>query len=365
MSSSIMSINEMSFDQCWLIAVSGGLQWSTLVGFCTRCLWIPRNLIETGYIAAKRECVSSTAFSPSTDAVATIVSSPLLAYLLLFNELNWIVHEATTVYYSFIKTSVIFTSETLRRTFTIIMAVLMVAFAALRFNIGRLRFSNNALGNAAIANAHSYAFLVWGVADLIILFLLVWNVYDHNPSLSLSNFNSFLWLVKGSYPMILLLDILMTKTMLISSRDKSSSHKRTGNRADGIWGNNATSSPRKKPTDEEDTTDGSSGAESYQLQYPAQESRVHPVAGGSAHTQAPAASYQSSGYHSNSSTSYSGASTRGGPATPAVVLTSEKRYPPQLQQHQSAWPKEKEALGVSTEFSHSLYMLPPIVFVTI
>ncbi|KAI8849441.1 hypothetical protein BC829DRAFT_391759 [Chytridium lagenaria] len=291
----------------------GGLQWSSLVGcflifycftfsqryFAHGLSGFIGTLVETAYIAARRECVPP---SPTT-ASAVLNSSPLLAYLLLFNEINWIVHEATTVYYSFIKTSVIFTSDILRRTFTIIMAILLVIFAALRVNIGRLRFSNNALGNPAIASAHSYAFLVWGIADLIILFLLVWNVYDHvtkrtssnteskgmimtlmNSSIprisiiffnilasdcrgrstpfpvlkTLANFNSFLWLVKGSFPMILLLDILMTKNMLIASHILL--HKQTAN---SMLGNNGNS--RKKHEDEESGVGSSSVDHSTQI----------------------------------------------------------------------------------------------------
>ncbi|KAJ3214906.1 hypothetical protein HDU67_001055, partial [Dinochytrium kinnereticum] len=302
-----VAIPTPSFDQCWMAAIGGGLQWSSLIGcflifYCfafskTEMLWrvlfahalsgFLGTLMETAFIAAKRDCVPLAAPAPTPPTS--------LAYILLLNEINWIVHESTTVWYSYIKTSVIFTSESLRKVFTILMIVLFIAFSTLRVNIGRLRFSENTLNNADIAAAHSYAFLVWGFADLIILFLLVWNVWDHvkrranaeskgmimtlmNSSIPriaiiffntfaivaigqlkpptptiINNFNSFLWLVKGSYPMILLLDILMTKSLLISSRDKSSTHKRnpSSRTGAGAWGN--------------DSTEASSGGESYQL----------------------------------------------------------------------------------------------------
>jgi hypothetical protein len=68
-----------------------------------------------------------------------------------------------------------------------------------------------------------------------------------NPSLIVSNFNTFLWMVKGSYPIILLLDFLKTKDMLIestfeaiiintggSSHVKSSSSRRSGSGQGGV-----------------------------------------------------------------------------------------------------------------------------------
>ncbi|KAJ3098280.1 hypothetical protein HDU96_011146 [Phlyctochytrium bullatum] len=84
---------------------------------------------------------------------------------------------ALFVYWVFLK--VIFTHDALRKGFGYFMLTLAVVFAALRLNIGRLRFTENSLGSPSIATAHSYAFLVWGVADLVILALLVWNVMDH------------------------------------------------------------------------------------------------------------------------------------------------------------------------------------------
>ncbi|KAJ3105205.1 hypothetical protein HDU97_008359 [Phlyctochytrium planicorne] len=228
-------------------------------------------LMETAFIGAK-DCN---------------INNGSLAYILLFNECNWILHEATTVWYSYIKTSVIFTSDTLKKVFMFINGFLLLVFAVLRINIGRLRFSANSLDNDDIQTAHSYAFLVWGAADLIILGLLCYNVWDHvkrrsnkeskgmimtlmNSSVpriaiiffntlfiviigqlkkplpkTLDNFHSFLWLVKGTYPMILLLDILMTKSMLIAQRDKSaaSGKQRSTRRGDiigGGWGEEST-----------------------------------------------------------------------------------------------------------------------------
>ncbi|KAJ2994026.1 hypothetical protein HDV02_001913 [Globomyces sp. JEL0801] len=87
-----------------------------------------------------------------------------------------------------------------------------------------------------IARAHSYAFICWGVADLILAFLLVLNTVEHlrkhhsvfitllrssilrmsvlivntavisivgqfsDPSPTISNINTIAWTIKGSYP---------------------------------------------------------------------------------------------------------------------------------------------------------------------
>ncbi|KAJ3105206.1 hypothetical protein HDU97_008360 [Phlyctochytrium planicorne] len=233
-------------------------------------------LMETAFIAARACNIMDTS----------------LAYIILFNEFNWIAHEATTVWYSYIKTSVIITSEVLRKVLSGLNIVLLLVFSALRFNIGRLRFSANSLDNDDIQAAHSYAFLVWGVADLIILGLLCYNVWDHvkrrasneskgmiltlmNSSVpriaiiffntlliviigqlkkplpkTLDSFHSFLWLVKGTYPMILLIDILITKSMLVAQREKTSAQ-----------GGHGSSLQKKKASNmQQDSLGGATGA---------------------------------------------------------------------------------------------------------
>jgi hypothetical protein len=102
-----------------------------------------------------------------------------LAYIIAFNEINWILHEATTVLYSLLKTSAIIRTNGLRRFVYGLMTVSFVIFAALRINIGILRFVHNTLGNTEIALAHSYAFIVWGLADFFVLVLLLVNVAEH------------------------------------------------------------------------------------------------------------------------------------------------------------------------------------------
>ncbi|KAJ3191893.1 hypothetical protein HK101_007307 [Irineochytrium annulatum] len=267
---------QMTFDQCWMQPISGGLQWSTLVG---------TTLILYCYAFSKGELLWRVLFFHAISGFCGMLmetsfsaarvcgnDNPALAAIILVNEVNWIVHEATTVLYSFIKTAVILTSDSVKRTFQILMLVLFVIFAVLRVNIGRLRFSHNALMDNDIEQAHSYAFVVWGLADLIIMVLLVWNVHEHitrsanqrssavlttlmsssvpriaviffntlaiviigqlfstNPVVL--NINSFVWLVKGAYPAILLLDILLTRSLLQDSRERSG--KQVGPGGDG------------------------------------------------------------------------------------------------------------------------------------
>jgi hypothetical protein len=119
--------------------------------------------METGFQAARA--------SGNTD--------PSLAYIIAVNEINWILHEATTVLYSLLKTTAIIRTDGLRRFVYGLMGVSFVIFAALRINIGRLRYDHNTLGDADIAAAHSYAFIVWGLADLFVLIMLLINVAEH------------------------------------------------------------------------------------------------------------------------------------------------------------------------------------------
>ncbi|KAJ3135951.1 hypothetical protein HK101_004073, partial [Irineochytrium annulatum] len=199
------------------------------------------------------------------------------AYIILFNEINWIVHESSTVLYSYMKTCVIITSEGMRNMVSIGMGSLFLIFAGLRANIGRLRFTQDTLGSESISAAHSYAFIVWGTADFIILCLLVYFVRDHvknsstgsgkgpslmmtlfkssvprigiiffntfaivivgqyynSTNLRLGTFNSYLWLCKGAYPAILLLDVLMTKSLLIEAKTKSNQNQSTNRSVNG------------------------------------------------------------------------------------------------------------------------------------
>ncbi|KAI8611663.1 hypothetical protein BC830DRAFT_1140233, partial [Chytriomyces sp. MP71] len=136
----------------------------------------------------------------------------------------------------------------------VFMSVAFVIFAALRINIGRLRFAHNRLGDTDIGEAHSYAFIVWGISDLLIFCIMMYATASQmggktgvksvvgtfikssvprigiiclntfaivvmgqitNPSPRASNYNTLLWAIKGSYPCILLIDVLVTREMLM------------------------------------------------------------------------------------------------------------------------------------------------------
>jgi hypothetical protein len=45
------------------------------------------------------------------------------------------------------------------------------------------------------------------------------------PSPTVANFNKFLWMVKGTYPLILLIDFIKTKEMLIQTKENSNSRR--------------------------------------------------------------------------------------------------------------------------------------------
>jgi hypothetical protein len=59
------------------------------------------------------------------------------------------------------------------------MFFLLLGFAAFRIEIGILRVYYNTTENAQIAQAHAYAFLWWGVADLTVLTLLIFFTLEY------------------------------------------------------------------------------------------------------------------------------------------------------------------------------------------
>ncbi|KAJ3275842.1 hypothetical protein HDV01_006708 [Terramyces sp. JEL0728] len=176
------------------------------------------------------------------------------AVLLGMNEINWILHESTTVLFSLLKLELIVFSRFYRKILRGVMLVCFVAFASCRINIGVDRVRDNTTMNFAIAQAHSYAFLVWGISDLILFSLLIANtisqlksngssrivevlfksslprflflisntfvivVLGQYPTLceSLQNLNNLVWMFKGSYPLVLLFDVITTRNMIVN-----------------------------------------------------------------------------------------------------------------------------------------------------
>ncbi|KAI8901438.1 hypothetical protein BC833DRAFT_577723 [Globomyces pollinis-pini] len=200
--------------------------------------------------------------------VASKLANPDLniAFLLGINEIMWIIHEASTVYYSFVKLQIAILDPKHKRVLRGILGILFLGFSGCRINIGRLRVMANLTMNTEIAAAHSYAFIFWGLADIVIFGLLAYNIYaqisvvNHStmhlvvtllkssvprllvlvvntlliviigqisdPNSNIKNLNSLVWAIKGTYPIILLFDIHTTKDMLIHAASNIS--HRTG-----------------------------------------------------------------------------------------------------------------------------------------
>ncbi|KAJ3220919.1 hypothetical protein HK099_003904 [Clydaea vesicula] len=275
-----------SFLTFWLKQFqSDGLAWVQSVG----CF-----LIIYGFTISRREKLWKVLlFHGITGLLGTLVETFYIAkkvshptevwsILLGLNEINWIINEASTVVYSVIKLEAGISSPVVKKSIRIFLAVLFVAFAALRSNIGYLRVRDDKTMNPDIAKAHSFAFISWGVAELVVFGMLCYNSYLHlgnrlykvkgsvmgtlltssiprlvvmafntfvivfvgqitDPSETVSNFNTFAWLVKGTYSLILLFDLQSTKNLLIQARDKvghnttSSNGKNPSTNNNGPW----------------------------------------------------------------------------------------------------------------------------------
>ncbi|KAJ3417605.1 hypothetical protein HDV05_000062 [Chytridiales sp. JEL 0842] len=251
-----------TFDVCYMQAVSGGMQWATLVGcfLIFYCYWLSRGevLWNVLLVHAISGFVGTLIEDAFIGAGLCAIQNPSLAIMLAVNEVNWTLHEGTTVYYSFLKTAVIITSQRAKRAAVLFLFLLFLVFAGCRAYIGFLRFTQNMLTSPEIEAAHAYAYISWGIADLMILVLLCWNVWVHvkasgkggsskvittlmmssvpriaviffntlsvvitgafhnssKGNRTLSNFTTLIWLIKGTYPFILLMDMIMTKSMI-------------------------------------------------------------------------------------------------------------------------------------------------------
>ncbi|TPX53443.1 hypothetical protein PhCBS80983_g06290 [Powellomyces hirtus] len=257
-----MTATTIDFSTCWIMAVNEGLPWVQLVG----CV-----MIMYGFLISARKGLWTIVLAQGLSGfLGTIIETAYIAntlcgktrnvaLLLGFNEINWIIHESATVYYSLKKIELVINSENYRKYLRIFMAVLLVGFAGLRINIGRLRVRDNATGNDAISEAHSWAFIIWGIADIIIFVLLIVKMYRDikdatnvtgagdlimtllkssllrlviicantlcivvmgqlkNKNETARGFETFLWMAKGTYPIILLFDILTTQVIIKSA----------------------------------------------------------------------------------------------------------------------------------------------------
>jgi hypothetical protein len=165
--------------------VNDGMRWAQSVG-CVLCVY--------GYfISTKKHLWLIILLHGIAGFVGILLENIFIAkhlccrqedwsYLLVMNELFWIVHESATVYYSMIKLEPIITAPKVRKLLRWAMAACFIGFAACRVMIGVFRLQANSIKNDMIDQTHSAAFLFWGVADLILFGLLVQNTISYLSS---------------------------------------------------------------------------------------------------------------------------------------------------------------------------------------
>ena len=83
-----------------------------------------------------------------------------------------------------------------------VMMFLFAGFAAFRINIGLLRVQYNVTGNIWISQAHAFAFMWWGAAELIVLGMLLFFTKQYVSSNTSQNGNIVLGLFQSSVPRI-------------------------------------------------------------------------------------------------------------------------------------------------------------------
>ncbi|KAI9320349.1 hypothetical protein DFJ73DRAFT_786030 [Zopfochytrium polystomum] len=271
------TLPQTRFDVCWLETLSGGGKWTNMLGcslivYCwafseRKFLWnlllvhafggLAGTLVEGAWVAAAN-CGLTTPGDPSSN----------LRYILLVNELDWIPHESAVIAYSYLKTKGILQNPTAQKALNCFLALIFLLYVACRINIGRLRFANNIQSNDDIALAHTQVYTLWFAADVVLFALLTWNLVvalafappnailrtllnsslprfavivannlllsvlnfaqrapglDPQAAATLKNAAKFTSLVKGTYPVILLIDVLMTKYMLFGEDPVESS----------------------------------------------------------------------------------------------------------------------------------------------
>ncbi|KAJ3281107.1 hypothetical protein HDU76_009012 [Blyttiomyces sp. JEL0837] len=188
------------------------------------------------------------------------VSDPTLNILNgINNGLIFAIFESSTVLYSYIKTSLFISHKRLKQFIDVIMVLLFFAFLGFRINVARLGLTG--ASDSTVSYWTGYAFAVWGTADMIVLILLMCNVVElirtsntrtwavfstvlkssvprmliiflntlslvavsfiQPQSEAVAELNQFNFMVKGTYPLILLVDILLTRGMLLDLRDEA------------------------------------------------------------------------------------------------------------------------------------------------
>ncbi|KAJ3122465.1 hypothetical protein HK098_002803 [Nowakowskiella sp. JEL0407] len=212
-------------------------------------------IIQTAFAAVN---VAPDHIIPSTAGCNNLLTpsgQSAIGVMLGVNELFWFLNETSIVLYSFFKVETV-TSVTMGKVpklvLRCIMAVFVVGYLPLRIYIGYLRTSHHTTWDVDIGYAHGFAFTSWAFVELVIMGMLfqaafyakketqsasqiIGTIFSSsilrlmiislnqiaiaivtriptNPSLGV--FENCLWLIRGVYPMILMFDILSTRSLL-------------------------------------------------------------------------------------------------------------------------------------------------------
>jgi hypothetical protein len=250
---------EKTFGSVFLgVYVNSGLSWVQTVG----CIWA-----IYGFLISNRKRLWQILFVHAITGllgifiqtyywtILIIDEKKNYAILLGLNEIMWIVHESSVVLYSLLKLEPVITRQIVKKSLRISLVLLGILYAGFRIAIGVVRVQNLTAESSLISELHSYAFLCWGFADLVLFGILCKFTLDHwrdsqknlgeifvtlfkssiprflilifntfaivilghnkNPSQFDKDLGKLVWAIKGTYPIILLFDLMSTKNLLL------------------------------------------------------------------------------------------------------------------------------------------------------
>jgi hypothetical protein len=164
---------------------TSAMSWTQSIG-CLLCIYgyfiSSKKLLWTVLLVHGISGFFGTLFENIFNAKQICCSNENWAYLLGINELLWIVHESSTVFYSMVKLEPIITTPSVRRALRWVLFVCLVGFSSFRILIGVYRIQSNTVRNEMIDQAHSLAFIFWGISDLILFGLLIKNTVQYLQS---------------------------------------------------------------------------------------------------------------------------------------------------------------------------------------
>ncbi|KAJ3357897.1 hypothetical protein HDU91_005356 [Kappamyces sp. JEL0680] len=245
---------------------NSGMAWTQIIGcfwlFFAFCISNKKFLWQILFVHAVTGFLGS--FVENTFlSVKQINPASSVGILLGFNEICWILNESSTAIYSLTKLETILQDKA-RNYVRIAIGIMLLGYAGCRVAIGILRTNENSVGSDDISAMHSYAFLFLAIIEMIIFCLLAYSTVKHlqsfsdrrigdlmktlftssiprfliivlntivivicgqfysSPSQTVKDVNDLAWAIKGSYPIILLFDVLTTKNKLMETAKKSS-----------------------------------------------------------------------------------------------------------------------------------------------